>query len=106
MPLFRLIYWNLEAESSLLFTESEYRNLTKVVHPDRITFEELRAPLRLAMPQRREQPTLYTLSNIAFPLRWVDRKGPWTRQELEQIELEEANGSAWWYSHGPGRKKN
>lgn len=106
MPLFRLTYWNLEAESSLLFTESEYRNLTKVVHPDRVTFEELRAPLRLAMPQREEQPTLYTLSNIAFPLRWVDRKGPWTREELERIELEEANGSAWWYSHGPGRKKN
>jgi len=48
---------------------------------------------------------LYTLSNFAFPLHWVDRKGPWTREELEQSELTEAEGSAWWYQHGPGRKQ-
>ena len=104
IPLFRLFYWNLEAESQLLYTEAEYQNLTKVTHPDRVTFHELHAPIRLRMPTREEQPTLYTLSNIAFPLRWVDRQGPWTREELEQIEMEEADGSAWWYQHGPGRK--
>jgi hypothetical protein len=105
IPLFRLFYWSLEPESSLLYTETEYQNLTKVAHPDRVTFEELREPIRLPMPAREEQPTLYTLSNIAFPLRWIDRKGPWTREELEKIELEEAEGSAWWYQHGPGRQK-
>ena len=105
IPLFRLFYWILEPESSLLYTETEYQNLTKVAHPDRVTFEELREPIRLPMPAREEQPTLYTLSNIAFPLRWIDRKGPWTREELEKIELEEAEGSAWWYQHGPGRQK-
>lgn len=105
MPLFRLFYWRLEAESSLLYTETEYQNLTKVAHPDRVTFEELHEPLRLSMPARESQPTLYTLSNIAFPLRWIDRKGPWTREELEKIEMEEAEGSAWWYQYGPGRKK-
>jgi hypothetical protein len=57
------------------------------------------------MPAREEPPTLYTLSNIAFPLRWIDRKGPWTREELEKIEWEEAEGSAWWYQYGPGRGK-
>ena len=105
MPLFRLFYWNLEPESSLLYTETEYQNLTKVVHPDRVTFEELREPIRLPIPAREEPPTLYTLSKIAFPLRWIDRKGPWTREELEQVELEEAAGSTWWYQYGPGRKK-
>jgi hypothetical protein len=25
------------------------------------------------MPAREEHPTLYMLSNIAFPLRWIDR---------------------------------
>lgn len=103
IPLFRLYYWSLEPESSLLYTESEYRDLTKVAHPDRVTFEELREPLRLPMPAREQPPTLYTLSNIAFPLRWIDRKGPWTREELEQIEMEEVQGSAWWYQYGPGR---
>jgi hypothetical protein len=107
MPLFRMFYWKLEAESSLLYTETEYQNLPTVAHPDRVTFDALRVrePVRLRMPYREEQPTLYTLSNIAFPLRWVDRKGPWTREELEQIEMEEAEGSAWWHQYGPGRKK-
>ena len=105
MPLFRLSYWKLEAESSLLYTETEYQNLTKVAHPDRVTFDELREPIRLPMPAREEPPTLYTLSNIAFPLRWIDREGPWTREELEQIEMEEAQGSAWWYQYGPGKHR-
>jgi len=104
MPLFRLFYWKLESESSLLYTESEYQNLTRVAHLDRVTFEELRDPIKLPMPAREQAPTLYMLSNIAFPLRWVDRRGPWTREELEKIELEEADGSAWWYQYGPGRK--
>ncbi len=105
LPLFRLFYWNLESESSLLYTETEYQNLTRVSHPDRVTFEELHKPMRLAMPAREESPTLYTLSNIAFPLRWIDRNGPWTREELDQIEWNEAEGSAWWFQYGPGRKK-
>lgn len=105
IPLFRLSYWSLESESSLLYTETEYQNLTKVAHPDRVTFDDLREPIRLPMPAQEEAPTLYTLSNIAFPLRWIDRKGPWTREELEKIELEEAEGSAWWYQYGPGREK-
>ena len=105
IPLFRLFYWNLEAESSLLYTETEYQSLTRVAHLDRVTFHELHEPIRLPMPTREELPTLYTLSNIAFPLRWIDRKGPWTREELEKIEMEEAEGSAWWYQYGPGRKQ-
>lgn len=105
IPLFRLSYWNLEPESSLLFTETEYKSLPKVEHPDRVTFEALEESIRLPMPRREEPPTLYTLSNIAFPLKWIDRKGPWTREELEQSEWEEAEGSAWWYQYGPGRRK-
>ena len=105
MPLFQLFYWHPEAESSLVYTQTEYQNLTKVTHPDRVTFHELREPIRLPMPAREELPTLYTLSNIAFPLRWIDRKGPWTREELEKIELDEAEGSAWWFQYGPGRNK-
>jgi hypothetical protein len=104
IPLFGMSYWSLESESSLLYTEAEYQNLTRVAHLDRVMFHELHEPLRLPMPARESPPTLYTLSNIAFPLRWVDRRGPWTREELEQIELEEADGSAWWYQYGPGRK--
>src|SRR5215216_6632071 len=105
LPLFRLFYWNLEPESSLVYTETEYQNLTRLSHPDRVTFEELPKSMHLPMPAREKSPTLYTLSNIAFPLRWIDRKGPWAREELEQIEWDEAEGSAWWFQYGPGRKK-
>lgn len=105
LPLFKLLYWDLETESSLLYTETEYQSLPKVAHLDRVTFEKLEETVTLPLPSEEEHPTLYTLSNIAFPLRWVDRKGPWTREELEKIELVEAEGSAWWYQYGPGRKK-
>ena len=104
IPLFRMFYWQLEPESSLLFTEMEYQSLPKVARPDHVTFEELHESIRLPMPAREPSPTLYTLSNIAFPLRWVDRKGPWTREDLEKIEREEAEGSAWWYQYGPKRR--
>jgi hypothetical protein len=93
IPLFRLSYWNLEADSSLLLTETEYRTLPKVAQPDRVTFDELDEPIQLRMPTREQTPTLYTLSHIAFPLRWIDRKGLLTREELEKIEFEEAEGS-------------
>jgi len=105
MPLFKLYYWKLESESSLLYTETEYRQLPKVKHPDRIIFEELREEISLPLPSKPDRPSLYTLSNIAFPLRWIDRKGPWTREELEKIELDEADGSAWWFQYGPGKDK-
>jgi len=105
MPLFKLYYWKLESESSLLYTETDYTQLPKVTHPDRITFEELNEKIRLPLPSKPDRPTLYTLSNIAFPLRWIDRKGPWTREELEKIELDEAEGSAWWFQYGPERNK-
>jgi hypothetical protein len=102
-PLFKMSYWRLETESSLLFTENEYRQALKVEHPDRVTFEELDEAFYQPLPQRLHRPTLYRLSKIAFPVRWVDRQGPWTKQELERIELDEADGSAWWFQYGPGR---
>lgn len=105
LPLVKLFYWELETESSLLFAETEYQKLPKVAHPDRVTFEALNEEIALPLPSHPEHPTLYTLSNIAFPLRWIDRKGPWTREELEKTEMEDAEGSAWWYQYGPGKNK-
>lgn len=104
IPLFRLLYWNLEPQSSLVYSEAEVQKLPKVEHPDRVAFEELHETIRMPLPAREEHPTLYALANVAFPLKWIDRQGPWTREELEQAELEEAEGSAWWYQYGPGRE--
>lgn len=107
MPLFTISYWELDPKSSLLFTESEYKGLPhKIKNPDRAVIEELHTPINLPLPSRPDRPTLYTLSNIAFPLRWIDRQGDWTKEELAKIELEEAEGSAWWFQYGPGRNKH
>jgi hypothetical protein len=104
MPLFQMKYWQLEIESSLLYTEEEYRQAPKVLHPDRVKLEALSEETSLPLPRRLRRPTLYKLSKIAFPVRWVDRKGPWTRADLEKIEMDEAEGSAWWFQHGPGKE--
>jgi len=103
-PLYQMKYWRLETESSLLYTEEEYRQSPKVQHPDRVSLVALDEEIHFPLPRRLHRPTLYKLSKIAFPLRWVDRKGPWTREDLEKIELDEAEGSAWWFQHGPGRE--
>jgi hypothetical protein len=107
LPLFSLLFWEYIPGGQMIFTESEYRLLpNKVEDPGRVLVEELRESIDLQLPPRPEKPTLYTLSNIAFPLRWIDRKGEWTKEELMKIELDEADGSAWWFEYGPGRKRN
>jgi hypothetical protein len=103
-PLFQMSYWQLETESSLLYTEEEYQQAPKLLHPGRVSLEALDEEIHFPLPRRLYRPTLYKLSKIAFPVRWVDRKGPWTREDLERIELDEAEGSAWWFQHGPGRE--
>ena len=99
-------YWDLLPKSSLIYSDSHYqREKDKVKNPDKVKLEVLDKSIHLSLPSHPERPTLYTLSNIAFPLRWIDRKGDWTIDELKQIELDDAEGSAWWFQHGPGRNK-
>lgn len=74
VPLFRLVYWKLEPESSLLYTQSEYARLPKAEHPDRVRFEALDETIHLSLPRRLATPTLYTLANKCFPARWGDRR--------------------------------
>ena len=71
----------------------------------KINLGALNKPIHLPLPKDPERPTLYTLSNIAFPLRWIDRKGDWTADDLKRMELDEAEGTAWWFQHGPGSLK-
>lgn len=104
LPLAGINYWELLPKSSFLFSESQYQ-AEKTVSPDEIGFRDELEPISLALPPHPERPTLYTLSNIAFPYRWIDRDGPWTREELIKIEWDEAEGSGWWFRHGPGRSK-
>jgi len=104
-PLFSVFYWKLLPESSFCFLESDYEKEVKVIRPDEVTLQALDKKINLALPARPERPTLYTLSNIAFPFHWIDRKGPWTKADLEAIEMDEAVGSKWWFQYGPKDQK-
>ena len=101
-PLFTLKYWELLPKSSLIYSDSQYKaEERKIKNHDKVSLEKLEKKIHLPLPKRLERPTLYTLSNIAFPYRWIDRKGDWTIDELRKIELDEAEGSAWWFQYGP-----
>lgn len=104
-PLFSIRYWEQLPRSLQVFSQQQYaQQPDKVFFPDTVSVEPLRKAAQLYLPDRLERPTLYTLSNVAFPRRWVDRKGEWTADELKRIELDEAEGSSWWFQHGPGRQ--
>lgn len=104
--LFTLNYWELLPKSSLIYTDAKYHEeKQKIKYPDKVTLNALNKPIHLPLPKDPERPTLYTLSNIAFPLRWIDRKGDWTADDLKRMELDEAEGTAWWFQHGPGSHK-
>ena len=101
IPLATVHYWKLLPNSAVMVKQDEYEN--EVNDPDEIIVKEPENKHRyfVSMP---DVPTLYQLSNVAFPLKWIKRKGPWTEEDLKKIEWEEAEGSAWWFKFGPGRK--
>lgn len=105
LPLFSILHWELLSESSMLIGDADYQKIENIPNPDEIQIIDLDRTIQRPLPYRPERPTLYTLSNIAFPYKWIDRKGEWTREALMKIELEEAEGSIWWFQHGPGRIK-
>jgi hypothetical protein len=49
-------------------------------------------------------PSLYQLSRVAFPYRWVDMPSTdLSKEQLMKIELGEAETTGWWFHHGPGK---
>jgi hypothetical protein len=56
---------------------------------------------------RPDEPTLYQVSRATFPFKWIEREGPWTREELLAIEQEQAelDGSWWAWQDQPKRRK-
>ena len=100
VPLASVVYWKLLPRSAVMMDEAAYQN--EVEDPCEISVEppHSRHEYHVEMP---DVPSLYQLSNVAFPLRWIKREGPWTEDELKKIEWEDAEGSAWWFQYGPGR---
>jgi hypothetical protein len=106
VPLATLKYWELLPKSSLTIKDADYRpDVTddtniEIIAPD----STLKDRPYWHVPKH---PTLYQLSNVAFPYKWINSKNSeYSREELMEMELGEAEGSVWWFIHGPGRFKN
>lgn len=99
VPLTTMYFWEHLWRSCKLLYEDNY--VTEVDDPDEILVSPYANDWvrNVSFPK---VPTLYQIARVAFPHKWVKRNGPWTEQELMQIELEEARGTAWWHRHGHG----
>jgi len=101
LPIGSFRYWKPLPHSSWMVRESDYQSQVE----DSTEIDQL----PIANPKLHERknfarvPSLYQLSNVAFPLKWIDRKGEWTREQLMAIEHDEARNSIWWFQNGPGR---
>lgn len=101
-PICCVKFWKPLQNSGLLLRESEYVQEVEDPNDIQITAAENLREYYVEIPK--EQPSLYQLAVAAFPLKWIQRKGDWTIEELKSIEFDEAKDSAWWYTHGPGQK--
>jgi len=98
-----LEYWELLPESSWVVKDADYapdvKNDSEIV----LTRQEgIKDRPYWSFPKH---PSLYQLSNVAFPYKWVNKKqSKYSKEELLEMELGDAEGSAWWFTHGPGKK--
>jgi hypothetical protein len=99
LPIGTVGVWKLNQSVAVKWRGEEFQS---VLDPFEITTgaPKLKATPAVDTP---EKPSLYQLSNAAFPTRWTKRRGPWTEQDLKQAEQNESQGTAWWYQYGPGR---
>jgi len=103
VPVAVVEYWSLLPESSLIIKDSDYR--PEVLDDAEIIISTPDNTIKdrpyWSVP---DTPSLYQLANVAFPVKWVKLKGlNYTKEELIEMELGEAEETAWWFTHGPGR---
>jgi len=102
-PVAVLNFWELLPESALMIKDADYS-------PEVIDDAEIEVTCHNLILKDRpywsipSHPSLYQLSNVAFPYKWVNKRcNEYTKEELLKIELGESEGSAWWFTHGSGR---
>ena len=103
-PIASFKFYQLLPNSSLIIKDSEYRPevtddaMLEIIPCD----SKLKDRPYWGVPRH---PSLYQLARVAFPKKWINTKHQnFTKEELMEIELGEAEESAWWFLHGPGRK--
>ncbi len=80
-------FWMLLPEGGVVVPKKKYEE--EVTDPYDIDIKRLEGFSARHMGKP-DVPTLYQISNAAFPLKWVKRKGAWTEEELRKIEEEES----------------
>lgn len=105
-PIAELQYWELLPRSSVIIKDADY--VQEVENDADIEVNNPRDGLKpRAYWNSDNYPSLYQLSRVAFPFKWINKKqGKLTKDELMKLELGEAEESGWWYQHGPGRTVN
>jgi hypothetical protein len=104
-PVGSIHFWRLLPELQTV-DSTQYR--MEVHDPFEVETHQIK---RVRSPQvehpRPDEPTLYQVSRAAFPFRWIEREGPWTREELLSIEKEQAelDGSWWVWQDQPKPRK-
>jgi len=105
-PIAELQFWQLLPGASVVVKDTDY--IQEVENDSDIEVKPPRSEL-IDRPYWRPKkyPSLYQLSCVAFPNKYINKPHEqYTRDELMDIELGEAEESVWWYLHGPGRNKN
>lgn len=102
LPLAEFHYWEMLPMSSVVIKDKDY--IPEVEDDSEMTIHLPRESLKDRPYWNAKYPTLYQLANVAFPYEWVNKKrNGYTKEELMEIELGEAEYTDWWFIHGPGR---
>ena len=98
-PVASLKYYELLPRSSRIILDADYS--PDVTDDSEIAIEAPRDFLRQRTYWNpKNHPTLYQLSRVAFPSKWIKKKhSEYSEDELMAIELGEAEESFWWTRH-------
>lgn len=85
-PIVTIEYWKLLSKSCRMLPESEHK--LEVEDPGELILS-LPKTTKCSYLSKPAQPTLYQISNAAFPTKWIKRKTDFTEEELIKMEEEE-----------------
>jgi hypothetical protein len=94
VPLVSISLWHPLLHSAILIPENEYVNQMENEEEIKIDAPQTTHRYFVGKPAC---STLYQISNVAFPLKWIKRKTVWTEDELKKIEEGETDAVCWFW---------
>lgn len=97
-PICTLKVWETLEDGIRAINVDEYK--PEIKDPTKVFLEPLKPDNKsfIEIPKYSYEniPTLYQVSNAAFPLKWIKRKGEWTKEDLIKLEEEEFSMNNQW----------